>query len=694
MARWFVAFIIGVITALIAFGVDITTKYLIQLKFYVTDLLKDKCNDCFWAPFLGYLGLCGVFVCLAAVLVCFIEPVAGGSGISEIKCYLNGVKIPRILRFKTLLVKSIGVTLSVSGGLAAGKEGPMIHTGSIIAAGVSQGKSTSFPITTNFLKSFRNDREKRDFVSGGAAAGVAAAFGAPVGGVLFSLEEGASFWNQSLTWRSLFCSMITAFTLIFFLSGFRTGRWDTLSGGALINFGEFHTQKNHGYTILQLPLFAILGAIGGLLGAMFITVNHKLTLFRRKYINTPPRRCLEATVVGLVTALSSFLLSYYVHQCRYVNRNSNELGQTYQFYCEKGYYNDMATIFFTGQEEAVKNLFHIDGEFSHSTLVVFIIVFYILAIWTYGIGVVSGLFVPSLLTGAAIGRLMGLILLDVCAHFNWPTDINPSTFALIGAASFLGGIARMTISLTVILIECTDDITYALPIMLCLIVAKWVGDLFNEGIYDTHIHIKHTPFLEPEPPISMRKYRAHNVMSRPVVSFEQIVKVEQVYQTLCDTSHNGFPIVLTDGTFTGLILRDQLITLLKERVFIEKGQQASRLLTLEHFKSEYPRAPNLDDVILNNYERNLFIDLQPYMNQTPYLIQHNSPLSRVYRLFRTMGLRHLVVVNPRNKVVGIITRWDLCNLEYTMTKRRRVNGNEQFVDLDSSLDDVSLTTIN
>ena len=46
------------------------------------------------------------------------------------------------------------------------------------------------------------------------------------------------------------------------------------------------------------------------------------------------------------------------------------------------------------------------------------------------------------------------------------------TFALIGAASFLGGVVRMTISLTVILIESTNEISYGLPIMISLMVCK------------------------------------------------------------------------------------------------------------------------------------------------------------------------------------------------------------------------------
>ena len=200
------------------------------------------------------------------------------SGIPQIKCYLNGVKIPEVVRLKTLIAKSVGIVCSVVGGLAAGKEGPMVHAGAVVAAGISQGKSSALKLDFGFFNYFRNDNEKRDFVSGGAAAGVSAAFGAPVGGVLFSLEEGASFWNQALVWRIFFSSMTSYFVLNMVLSWFH-GHPGDLSYSGLVNFGRF---ANTSFQLVEIPLYMVMGVIGGLLGALFVAMNKKLTIFRMK----------------------------------------------------------------------------------------------------------------------------------------------------------------------------------------------------------------------------------------------------------------------------------------------------------------------------------------------------------------------------------------------------------------------------
>ena len=70
----------------------------------------------------------------------------------------------------------------------------MVHTGACVASLLGQGGSKKYGLTWKWLRIFKNDRDRRDLVTCGSAAGIAAAFRAPVGGVLFALEEMASWY--------------------------------------------------------------------------------------------------------------------------------------------------------------------------------------------------------------------------------------------------------------------------------------------------------------------------------------------------------------------------------------------------------------------------------------------------------------------------------------------------------------------
>lgn len=72
-------------------------------------------------PYFFWLLVSVIPVVIGATLVTYLEPITAGSGVPQVKCYLNGVKIPRIVRIKTLAIKTIGVITSVVGGLAGGK---------------------------------------------------------------------------------------------------------------------------------------------------------------------------------------------------------------------------------------------------------------------------------------------------------------------------------------------------------------------------------------------------------------------------------------------------------------------------------------------------------------------------------------------------------------------------------------------
>ncbi|KAM4717577.1 H(+)/Cl(-) exchange transporter 7 isoform 1-T1 [Anableps anableps] len=667
ISRWVICGLIGFLTGLIACFIDILVEQLAGIKYKVIkeNIVKFTEAGGLSISLLLWAVLNSSFVMLGAIMVAFFEPIAAGSGIPQIKCYLNGVKIPRVVRLKTLVVKVCGVICSVVGGLAVGKEGPMIHSGAVLAAGVSQGRSTSLKRDFKIFEYFRRDTEKRDFVSAGAAAGVSAAFGAPVGGVLFSLEEGASFWNQMLTWRIFFASMISTFTLNFFLSIYHNKPGD-LSNPGLINFGRFENEAME-YNLYEIPLFIAMGAIGGILGALFNFLNYWLTIFRIRYVHRPCLQVMEAMLVAAVTATVAFTMIYFSTDCQPLGPEHTE-EYPLQLFCADGEYNSMATAFFNTPERSVRSLFHNPrGTYNSLTLGLFTLTYFFLACWTYGLAVSAGVFIPSLLIGAAWGRLCGILLASTTTTASMWAD--PGKYALIGAAAQLGGIVRMTLSLTVIMVEATGNVTYGLPIMLVLMTAKIVGDYFQEGLYDLHIKLQSVPFLHWEAPATSHWLTAREVMSSPVTCLNRIEKVGTIVDTLSNTStnHNGFPVVVQvsgddePAKLCGLILRSQLIVLLKHKVFVElaRSRLTQRKLQLKDFRDAYPRFPPIQSIHVSQDERECMMDLTEFMNPTPYTVPQDTSLPRVFKLFRALGLRHLVVVDGENRVVGLVTRKDL-----------------------------------
>lgn len=169
------------------------------------------------------------------------------------------------------IVGSIGV---VSAGLDLGKEGPMVHIGTCIASLLGQGGPDNYRLKWQWLRYFNNDRDRRDLITCGAASGVCAAFRAPVGGVLFALEEVASWWRSALLWRTFFSTAMVVVVLRGFMEFCNSGKCGLFGKGGLIMFDVSSVTVS--YRAMDLLPVIVIGIIGGVLGSLYNYVLHKV----------------------------------------------------------------------------------------------------------------------------------------------------------------------------------------------------------------------------------------------------------------------------------------------------------------------------------------------------------------------------------------------------------------------------------
>ncbi|KAJ1672196.1 glycerol ethanol, ferric requiring protein, partial [Spiromyces aspiralis] len=217
--------------------------------------------------------------------------------------------------------------------------------------------------------------KQREILSASSAAGIAVAFGAPIGGVLFSLEDLSSYFPLKTLWRSFFCALVATVSLQV-MNPFRTGK--------LVMFQVTYDQDWHFFEVF---LFIVLGVFGGVYGAVVTRLNLKVAAFRKRYLKSYAVE--EVIALAAITALVSFtnmylrldmgeLLSVVLKECK-----TNNWGQI----CDQ----DRSGWIILSL--ATATLLRIAGT-----------------VLAYGCRVPCGIFVPSMAIGATFGRMLGIIM--------------------------------------------------------------------------------------------------------------------------------------------------------------------------------------------------------------------------------------------------------------------------------------------
>lgn len=511
-----------------------------------------------------------------------------------------------------------------------------------------------------------NEARKREVLSAAAAAGISVAFGSPVGGVLFSLEQLSYYFPDKTMWQSFVCAMIAAVTLQA-LNPFHTGK--------IVLYQVTYTTGWHNFEIVP---FVILGIGGGVYGGLFIRLNMLVAKFRKSSHNPLSRSpVLEVIVIAFLTALINFPNPFMRAQLSelvyYLFAECASLGNNDVF--------GLCKVTTAGSISIITLLLTAAG------------LGFLLASVTFGMQLPAGIILPSLAVGALFGRALGIVvelfqqhhpsLLIFAACEQDVPCITPGTYAIVGAAAALAGVTRMTVSIVVIMFELTGALTYVLPIMIAVMLSKWIGDVFSRhGIYESWILFNQYPYLDNKDDTPAPDVPAANVMTRldelVCLDAKQEHSIDSLYSLLATTTYRGFPIIFSSITATdamssntsttsasnillGYISRTELSYALDlaSSPLNDRRQAGGRDLPTSTpcFFTHVPSAPPLST-----------LDLRPWMDQTPITLNSASSFQLAVTMFQKLGLRYLILVD-RGTLQGLLTKkdvWWVLNAEATI----------------------------
>jgi CIC family chloride channel protein len=424
-------------------------------------------------------------------LIYFFAKEAKGHGVPEVisAMVLQGGKI----RLRVPIVKAIASSICIGSGGSVGREGPIIQIGSAIGSAIGQ----FFKLT---------EEKTKTLVACGAAAGIAATFNAPLGGIFFALEVVLREYGLR-NFSSVVLSSVTA---------------TVISRSFLGNSPAFQLPPFELYGLVDIPFYFVLGVISALIAWLFIKVLYKSEdIFNSLEIPEYLKPAIGGLVIGLI-----------------------------------GLY--FPQIFGVGYG-VIENT--INKGIALGTIVTLVFLKIIATSVTLGSGGSGGIFAPSLFIGALLGEAFGKLISLI-----FPTiEIPPGAFALVGMAAVFAGTAHAPISAILLLFEMTGNYKILPPLMItCVISVILVRWMTKYSIYTLKLYRKGIDIEQFRVIDYMGSITVSEAMISDVIYVVQSDTVKDVGLKIKSTNHRGFPVLDGEGKLVGIVTRKDINRALAE----------------------------------------------------------------------------------------------------------------------------------
>jgi H+/Cl- antiporter ClcA len=395
--------IVGLLIVFFRFSIDKISHYVTTVYSFIPDKP--------WLIPVIFISLIGIAVLIGLIIK--IEPMVRGSGIPQVEGVLQ--RKLSMSWWRVILGKIVGGVLAIGSGLSLGREGPSVQIG----AAVGQGYNRVFK---------RLKTEESFHITSGASAGLAAAFNAPLSGVIFALEEVHKSFSPLILLSAVSASITADFISVEFF-GLKP----------IFAFGEISALPlNYYYYLL------IIGILIGLFGVFFnfMLIKTKDFYVRLKIIPVQLRPIIPFVIAGILGIFYPQVLG-----------SGNEL---------------------------ITSL--TENNFAIKAILMLLIVKFIFTILSYGSGVPGGIFLPLLVIGAVFGSLFGTL---VSIIFNID-QVYINNFIILSMAGYFAAIVRAPITGIILITEMTGSFQHLLPLSIVVFTAYIIANLTgSEPIYES-----------------------------------------------------------------------------------------------------------------------------------------------------------------------------------------------------------------